>query len=255
MRLAGPIQLFLACNVVYFVVQPHSSYTGYNTTLSSHMDGQLYSGVVDIRGRVTDDVRSRVDVRVARELTERRARGESPAASDSVRIRGTAEAVESEVYPARFNARGEVFARALVGLIIPMLAAALALLYVGRGVPLVQHVVFATHIHAWTLLFVGSMVLLVWSPFLSMVASGVGWVMGMTRGELLAHPGWGIAFELASELGSAAFVLVYSYLAMNRAYGGHRLATAARAVALTLAGVLGTIVFRFILFWPTWWSM
>lgn len=251
----GPVQLFLTCNLVYFVVQPYTGYTGYNTPLVSHMDRQFYSEVADIRGRVTADIQARVDDRVTQDLESRRTDGLQPTAADSLALRQTALAVEAEVYPARFNARGEVFARALVGLIIPMLVVFLALMYVGRGVPFVKHVVFATYLHAWELLFIGSFVLLLWSPLLRSVAALVGLVVGMSLSEVLRHPLGAWLYELFSELGSLAFIFVYIYFALQRAYGGLRLVTAVRAVALAVFSIFATVLYRFILFWPTWWSM
>lgn len=65
---------------------------------------------------------------------------------------------------------------------------ALVLLLSGRGVPLVQHVVFATHLHAWELFFVSSIFLSV----LGLVAAGAAGVMGSIRGlspaELVVTP-------------------------------------------------------------------
>lgn len=253
--LVGPVQLFLTCNLIYFVVQPHTGFTGYNTTLGSHMDRQVYSQAANIRGRVTSDVQARVDQRVAQGLERMRSEGGAPTAADSLDLRQTAAAVESEVYPARFDARGEVFARALVGLIIPMLVVSLALLYLGRGEPFVKHVVFATSFHAWELLFVGSMVLPLWGPLMRALAALTGLFVGMSLSEVLTHPLGGRVFDLASELGSLIFVVIYLYFGLHRAYGGHRLATAGRAVAVAVSSLLATVVYRFILFWPTWWSM
>ena len=253
--LVGPVQLFLTCNLIYFVVQPYTAYSGYNTPLSSHMDRQVYSQAANVRERVNSDILSRVDERVAAVLNEARAEGRDPSVSDSLMARETALAVESEVYPARFNARGEVFARAMVGLIIPLMVVFLALVYLGRGVPLVQHVVFATHLHAWNLLFIGSFVLFFWSPLLRAIAALVGLAVGMSLSEVLRHPLGSYLYEAFSELGSVAFIAVYLFFALQRAYGGHRVATLARAIGLTVFSVLATIAYRFILFWPTWWAM
>ena len=58
--LVGPVQLFLTCNLVYFVVQPYTGYSGYNTPLSSHVDRQFYSCLLYTSPSPRDRTRSRM---------------------------------------------------------------------------------------------------------------------------------------------------------------------------------------------------
>lgn len=247
----GPVQLFLLCNLIYFVLQPYSGFTGYNTPLDSHVNRQVYSGTM-VRDRVREAMEDGVDERTALEISRARSDGEVVTPTDSISIRATAREIELALYPSRFNDTGAVLARTLVALIIPMLVAALLVLFVGRGVPLVQHVVFATHLHAWELFLVSSVFL----PLLTYASLGVlgvvGAVTGRSTAEVAATDTWSLVGNLVLEFGAYPLVLVYVFIALRRAYGGGLLATSVRTVLLTAATQLSTFLYRFILFWATW---
>ncbi|MEM7414840.1 MAG: DUF3667 domain-containing protein [Gemmatimonadota bacterium] len=155
----GPFQLFIAANLIYFFVQPYSGFTGFNTPLLSHMDRQLYSEPAGLRPLVIDKIEERIDDRVAREAATRDGDDEPWTERDSVAFRVEASAIEYELFPTRFDARGELNATSLVFIIVPMMALVLALLYAGTGPPFVQHAVFAIHFTAWQLTFIMSVAL------------------------------------------------------------------------------------------------
>ncbi len=248
----GPLQIFLVANLIYFFVQPYTGFNGFNTPLESHISRQFYSGAAGIRVRVLDDIEERVDLRVAMERTRR---GGSWSPTDSLTVRDRAQAIESEVYPTEFDASGEVFARSLVILLVPLVAAAVALLFVGTGKPAVQHVVFSIHVVAWQLTFLMSL----FFPLLLFVTRGsisvVGGYLGVPVTEIYSDPLWGNVIRLVLENGALAVEAPYFYLALRRVYGGGRLAAGFRAAALLVALLGATIIFRCALFWLTYLSV
>lgn len=266
----GPFQLFIAANLIYFFVQPYSGFTGFNTTLISHMDRQVYSQPAGIRDLVLDEIDRRIEDRVRQEGARRTAPGPTAAPADpyqtfyptagwtvddSLAFVNEASSIEGEVYPNRFDARGEVNARSLVFLVVPMLALVLTLLYAGTRVPFVQHAVFAIHFTAWQLTFIMSLAL----PLLIvMVRAGrqlVATVAGEAGQAFLASPNVLLFIDLLLEYGAIFFVVPYAYLALRRVYGSGRIPTVARTVVLLFAAQFVNITYRFILFWVTFASV
>lgn len=252
----GPFQLFIAANVIYFFVQPYSGFTGYNTTLFSHMDRQYYSIPAGIRERVVDDVVGRIDERVRVEAESRAVEGTPPwTVDDSVAFRERASAIENEVYPTRFDARGEVNARSLVILTVPMVALVVAGLHVLSGAPFVQHVVFSIHYMAWTLTFLMSLVLPLLIGGITLVRSTIVATFGAAGEAFLLRPAVQNSLSLLTENGSLLIVVPYLYLALRRVYGRGRAVTWGTAVLLALGTFVVTMAYRFILFWVTFASM
>jgi uncharacterized protein DUF3667 len=249
--LLGPLQIFLVANLVYFFVQPYTGYTGFNTPLESHLSRQFYSGAPGLRQIVLRDIEERVEARATTELSSLPA----PTPSDALAVRERARAIENELYPIQFDASGEVYARSLVVLVIPMLAIAVSILFAGSAVPVVQHVVFSIHLVAWQLVFVMSIFL----PLLGLAAAGgmalIGTYLGVPTTQVYADPSWGRAIYLLLEHGATIVETPYFYLALRRAYGGGVLAACLRSAALLLALFGATVVFRFAIFWLTYLAM
>ena len=248
-RLA-PFQLFIAANLIYFFVQPYSGFQGFNTSLSSHMDRQYYSEAAGIRDIVEAEIDERIDARVGLE-SRRRAMDGVWSAEDSVAFHTRASAIEREIYPTRFNARGEVNARSMAILLVPMLALVLTLLYVGTRTPFVQHVVFATHYISWHLTFLFS---ILW-PLVFLGARGLRSLIAAVWGQ----PGitWYVESGMASfvvtfmEQGIFFVQLPYFYLGLRAAYGSGRLTAFGRAFALTAGTLVVTLVYRYFVFWAS----
>lgn len=250
--LLGPFQLFIAANVIYFFVQPYSGFTGYNTTLISHMDRQYYSVPAGIRPRVVEDVEHRIDERVRAEA-ERRA--EPWTVQDSTAFREQARAIENEVYPSRFDARGEVNARSLVILTVPLVALVVAAVHAFSGAAFVQHVVFAIHYMAWTLSFLMSLFLPLLIGLVGVARSATIRVFGSAGEAFLLRPGVQAWVTTILEYGSLAIVIPYLYLALRRVYGRGRGVSAASAIGVALGAFAVTMMYRFLLFWVTFASM
>ncbi len=247
----GPLQLFLVANLVYFFVQPFSGFSGYNTPLNSHMERQFYSEAAGIAPIVLNELESRIDARVRVEGRARAARGEAWTEADSLRFHERASAVEREVYPTSFNARGEVLARSLVIVIVPLMTLALLLLYAWPVRPLVQHVVFATHIVAWGLTFISSFALPIWLRAMRFLQRTIGTVGGEAGQELVTSEVGRRVFSMAVENGSMILQLPYLYIALRVVYGSGRIGSIGRVVFLIAWGLFATVSYRFLLFWLT----
>lgn len=250
-----PVQLFLLANLIYFFVQPYTGFSGYNTPLQSHVSRQVYSDALGIRGRVLARIAERSEAALAEALRDLDAEGRVLSAADTLRIRERVEAVQEAVYVTRFDARVEVFARSLVILMVPLLALATALLYLGSGRSGVRHAVFALHLQAWNLTFIGSLFLLALGlgarAFLAISQSDAGAALS----ALLTDPAVTRGLAWVMEQGSVLVIAPYYYLAIRRAYGDVRIAAAVRTLLLLAATIGAMIGYRLILFWTTYLTM
>ncbi len=241
----GPMQIFLIANLIYFFVQPYTGYVGYNTPLQSHMTQQAYSRSGNISEHVFADIEKRTDQRIATESTP----------TDLPTARDRANTIERQVYETQFNTRGEVLARSLVILLVPMVAAVLTLVFAGTGIPAVQHVVFTIHLVAWQLTFVMSLFL----PLLQITTRGIVSVaakyLGVPATEIYADALWGAIVRTVLETGGLVVTLPYLYFALRRVYRGGHLSAVLRSAALVIALLGATLAFRFILFWLTFLSL
>ena len=144
-----PLQLFLFCNIAFFLVQ---SYTGTNTLstpLRVHTRLLPYSAYA--RAKVNKVV-------VERKTT-------------------------IEEYRARFDATIENHAKTLVILMIPMFALLMQALYWRAGRYFVQHLVFSTHFYSFFLLLLTAMLLVSTAAF--SVARRITHNLGAFQSDLL----------------------------------------------------------------------
>ena len=102
-----PLQLFLLANLVYFVVQPQTGFSGFNTALVGQIDGQFYSRTFALRERVEQTVAERNTT--------------------------------FEDYSTEFNRRSSVYARSLTVVLVPFFGLALALVFAAKRRPLTSH--------------------------------------------------------------------------------------------------------------------
>ncbi len=220
-----PLRVFLLCNLVYFIAQPYTGFTGYNTDLRSQISRQGYSEAARLPDRVA--ARLNLDAQPYETLVQ----------TESFRA-----------YERRFNQQSSTYARSLVILLIPLLALFLKALLPRR--PLADHLVFATHLMAWQLLVIMSAWLLLY-----------GWVLAGGVYEVLPR---GVASYI-SETHTLWFVGIYLFLALRRAYELGGRASAWRSVVLASPPILGiniagllivaTLFYRYLLFWLTFWTV
>lgn len=126
-----PLQLFLFCNIAFFLVQSYTEFRTLSTPLSVHTRLLPYSAYA----------RAKVDKAVLEKRTTLRE------------------------YEARFDAIIENHAKTLVFLMIPMFALLMQALYWRAGRYFVEHLVFATHFYSFYLLLLSSMILLSTAAF------------------------------------------------------------------------------------------
>lgn len=242
-RYFGPVKLFLLANLIYFLVQPFTGFSGYNTPLRSHMERQVYSGTW-LRSMVEERVQDRVTARADAQL-----RAEPDLELAVARER--AATIEGVLYPTRFNALGSVYARALVALIIPALVGIMWLLHLGRGVPLIKHVVFVTYYHAWALFFIGSVFLLALGS-LNRLGFALIEMAGGDPLQVRYESNLGVAWGHVMENGSLLLHVAWIAGGLRRAYGQGLPGALGRALAFTLASVFVVWTYRFLLFWLTY---
>ena len=144
-----PLQLFLFCNIAFFVVQSYTEFKTLSTPLSVHMRLLPYSAYA----------RAKVDEAVLEKRTT------------------------LEEYRARFNAIIENHAKTLVILMIPMFALLMQALYWRAGRYFVEHLVFSTHFYSFFLLLLTSMMIL--SAVAISVARKITHHLGVFQSDLI----------------------------------------------------------------------
>jgi len=124
-----PLQLFIFCNVIFFLVQAFTGYNSLRTPLRVHLNLLIHS---PLARRMVSGVLANTGMTYPQ-------------------------------YEARFNAAIETQAKTLVFLMIPMFAVALELIYLRKKEYFVKHLVFSTHFYSFYLLMVAGVYLLIWS--------------------------------------------------------------------------------------------
>lgn len=211
-----PFRIFLLCNLVYFFVQPYTGFTGFNTTLASQRDRQVYSSLLDIDGRVRAVLQA--DVLAPEVYAERYRR-----------------------YEEHFDARSSTYARTFIFLLIPLYALALKAVLPRRLYA--DHVVFAAHLLAWQLLVVMSAFLLLYRHLL----------MGLVY-DLLPGPLAGFISESISSVLVAGYVylaLRQAYAASRRSALWRAWALSLGVVIVPGIFLIATLLYRLGLFWLT----
>ena len=206
-RLVRPVALFLGINVVFFIAQSLSGFSVFAIPLQAHVQSQPYSDI----------------------------------AADLVNQRVEAKAIERHRYFDRFNAQQQTLAKASVIVLVPPLAAVLALVFRRWRAGWSVHGAHALQVMAFLLLF-----LCAFFPLLAAL---------MRVGEAVAgRIGPGPLADLAT-LAEAAVVLGYAYASCRRVYaaGAGRCALAALLILVALA--LSLYGHRYAVFWLTAWTV
>ena len=153
---------------------------------------------------------------------------------------------EFGAYADRFNEMTSNQASTLIVVMIPLFAGVLGSIDWGRRRGYVEHLVFATHFYAFFLLFQ----VLVTAVLLALIY-GVWWGLGVDLSRL---DGGGDG-EVVLFVVTASCFIVYLYLAFRRVYGGGPLRAAGQAV-LGVFGFLAVVqLYRFILFFTTFYAL
>ena len=218
-RYMRPLAFFLAVNVAFFLIVPHTGLYRYD-----------FEGYVDIQAL---QFRSR-DLG----LHSRTVAGFLATSGETI--------VEFE---RRFDATLREQRRGVLLFSIPLFALVLQLVYAGRRRFFAEHVVFAVHTYAFFLAFLGF--------GLTLLFGGLHYLLlGLFK---LGVPVAGIAQALSTEwaLMLAIFLGLGTYLriAVARFYGDGRTRAILVGIGLVAAQQLLTLVYRETLFWTTLWSL
>lgn len=201
-RWAKPLQLFLLINVLFFVVSSAFDVHIFDTELQSHISptAQHYGAL-------------------AQKMV-----------ADRVAERG----ITADAYAVPFDARGHTLAKSLVFLFIPLATAVLALLNVGRGRYVLEHVLVATHVMAGVLL---------------LLVLVLGMLVALALLRVVGVAGGGVGGDGVATVLFGAFFLPFLALVFRRAYGDGWGSSAAKAVGFCAAFVFVLLpVYRFLLF-------
>lgn len=201
----SPIQLFLTANLIYFLVQPLTGYNSFNSSLSLQVNDQFYSQSLA------------VDAMVSQKSTEL--------------------GIDEDAFRMLYNNQSEVLAKSLVILLVPFIALALALVTMGSGRLLVDHVVFVLHFLSFELLFVHCFFLWVWPHLLIAL-------LQITNSVHNAE----MAFVFLTEFGSFLLVtLPYLLIAIRRAYELTLLRSAISSIVLAVTFLATMLCYRLVL--------
>jgi hypothetical protein len=192
----GPFQIFLIANVVFFAVQSVSNMKIFSNSLDFRLHGQLGS----------EFAQTLVDEHLA------------------------AIGLSFAEYAPVFDNAIATNAKSLIGLMVPVLALILPVVFLRPARPLVVHVVFALHFYAFVLL-------LFCVPLAAMSfdsAMGGTGVMSQWTDDV-------------TSIGLLAICAAYLYVAIGPTYGARGVLRAAQAALLTIAAVLVFFAYRFVL--------
>jgi hypothetical protein len=224
-RWMPPMTLFLLATVAYFLAP---GLTDFQLPFSAQVDGPVLLEMIEADGADLDDDRRRDIARhrgqlhspwTARLVEERvaardaRARQRDPAGRYTVRD-----------YARAYDAKVAEVSKLLVVIHLPMIAAALALLYWRRRMLFAEHFVVATHVFAFLLLTI---------QLLMPVA-------------LIAVRHFGVVeFPTPAKLVIGTLVLAHVGLGLHRVYAGRRWsALLVGALLLLLTGIGSLLVYR-----------
>lgn len=206
-RYLKPLQLFLFCNVFFFLLQSYNGYRALTTPLNVHVNGMPYSTYA--RRMVINSIRR--------------------------------SHITPKEYQLKFDAAIENQAKTLIIVMVPMLALVMTPLFRRPRRYFVEHLVFATHFYSFFLL-VFTLVMLLTTAALH--------ALTFTRYARL--------FISSDLYGGALLMLlnaVYLTVATRRVYGQSRAATAFKCFLMTVSLVLILQLYRFVLFFTTYYSV
>ncbi|MEO8481704.1 MAG: hypothetical protein ABI634_05800 [Acidobacteriota bacterium] len=197
------MQLFLICNVLYFLMQPWSAAAPFTSTLSMQTTMRSWSALA-----------SRM---VARTIDARH--------------------VAPEEYARRFDETAHLQGKTLVIIMVPIFALGVRALYRRKGF-YAEHLVFAFYTYAFMLLWMGVSTIIMKQPIISAIDHG--W-----SGNLIEN--------LVSTFIAAPFAL-YLLAAVRRVYAESRAVTLFKTALLSAWAVGVLTIYRFILFFTTFYA-
>jgi len=192
----GPLQIFVLANLLFFAVQSVSNTKIFSSTLDFRLHGQLWSEVGQ----------SLVDQRLA------------------------AAGLTIAQYAPVFDEAIATYAKSLIGLMVPLLALVLPVVFLRAARPLAVHMVFALHFYAFVLLLF----------CLPLAAMTIDSALGGS-GTMSQRTDDGVSIALLVICG------LYLYAAIGPAYGARGVLRAVQALVLAVAATFVFFIYRFAL--------
>lgn len=211
-----PIQIFVLTNIIYFLVQPFTIYTGFNTTLDSQMRRQIYSRPLGLEQRVLDRVE--------------------------------AKGTTYEQYEAIYNTKSSTYAKSFIFAMIPLFALFSFLLFGRSRRYYVEHLVFSMHYYAWSLFFLFSIYLFVWGW---VILGAYEWFAK----DWLANTSYEWApliTNFLTERSSTILEFIYLYFASRTFFHEARWKCMIKSLLLVQILLYITFCYRLLLFWITY---
>jgi hypothetical protein len=205
-RYTKPLSLFLVVNLAFFVLQPHTGLLQYH--LSGYVD-PTYDGSGKRAGLAEE--------------------------------RRTELKLSPQDFAFRFENTIQEQKKSFLIVCVPIFAAAMFLLYLGRR-HYVEHLVFSVHAYSYYLIFLGFLLVAVVSLLMLILH-----MAGLER----SPPGMFLQSEFAVDLALVLGVGGYLYIALRRVYGDGRLPAALRTVALLAVLQALLVVYHNALFYTT----
>lgn len=122
----APLQTFLVCNLIFFVLQPVTGLEILAPPLRSHLSNSYYGSL-------------------AARLTDQRLAGKHISRDQKT---------DFVAYEERFDKTAHIQARSLVILMVPMFASVLTLFLLGTRRYFIEHLLFSLHFYSWWLLWI-----------------------------------------------------------------------------------------------------
>jgi hypothetical protein len=200
----GPVQLFVVCNLIYFLVQPFTKAEPFTSTLSMQTKLRPWSAMASRM------VASKIQ---ARHLTR-------------------------DVYERRFDETAHLQGKTLLIIMVPMFAVGAWALFGRTRRFYAEHIVFAFYTYAFMLLWMGASTLAVRWPIVFAVAHK--WPDSLI--DTLVNTFVALPFT------------IYLFFAGRRVYREKNVPTLIKSVALTGWALAVLTIYRFVLFFTTFYA-
>ena len=200
----GPVQLFLVCNVIYFLIQPFSAAAPFTSTLRMQTTARSWSAMAQrmVAAKLADRHQSRED------------------------------------YERRFDETAHLQGKTLVIIMVPIFALGAWALFGRTWRFYAEHLVFAFYTYAFMLVWMGVSTLIAHWPMLAALRNG-----------------WsGDSVENMLSIFVAVPFAIYMFVAARGAYGESTLRTLIKSLALTGWAFAVLSIYRFILFFATFYA-
>jgi len=200
----GPVQLFVVCNLIYFLMQPFTKAEPFTSTLFMQTNLRPWSGMASrmVAGRIP-----------ARHMTR-------------------------DEYERRFDATAHLQGKTLLIIMVPMFALGVWALFGRTRQFYAEHVVFAFYTYAFMLLWMGASTLAVRWPIVFAVA----------------HKWPDVLIDSLVNTFVALPFTIYLFFAARRLYRESTAPTLIKSVALTGWALAVLTIYRFVLFFTTFYA-